>query len=193
MTQVAATELAAPAVVQAGSLQSSIKVEQLTCAIGAELSNVNLGVASRDNGPGRRDPRAAAEAHACCSSATRTSRAPSTSPSRGTSASSRTIRSPAAIRRIRAWCASTSRPRRRTTVTRTPGIPTRPGARSRRSAACCAASSARRSAATRCGPTWCSPMRSCPSTSRRRSPGCARATASKPPSAPRCRSRSAWR
>ena len=44
--------------------------------------------------------------------------------------------------------------RSRTTATRTPGTPTPPGARSRRSAACCAASSARRSAATRCGPTW---------------------------------------
>ncbi len=37
-----------PAVVRAGSLPDSIKVEPLTCAIGAELSNVNLGVASRD-------------------------------------------------------------------------------------------------------------------------------------------------
>lgn len=41
---------AAPAVVRAASLAGSIKVEQLTCAIGAELSNVNLGVASRDAG-----------------------------------------------------------------------------------------------------------------------------------------------
>jgi taurine dioxygenase len=38
----------APAVVAAGSLKSSIKVEPLTCAIGAELSNVSLGAASRD-------------------------------------------------------------------------------------------------------------------------------------------------
>src|SRR6516164_3185895 len=30
--------------------RGSIKVEQLTCAIGAELGNVNLGVASRDAG-----------------------------------------------------------------------------------------------------------------------------------------------
>jgi taurine dioxygenase len=37
-----------PAVVRAASLPDSIKVEPLTCAIGAELSNVNLGVASRD-------------------------------------------------------------------------------------------------------------------------------------------------
>ncbi len=39
---------AAPVVVRAASLPASIKVEPLTCAIGAELSNVNLGVASRD-------------------------------------------------------------------------------------------------------------------------------------------------
>lgn len=39
---------AAPAVVRAGALKSSIRVEQLTCAIGAELDNVDLGVASRD-------------------------------------------------------------------------------------------------------------------------------------------------
>jgi taurine dioxygenase len=38
----------APAVVSAGSLKSSIKVEPLTCTIGAELSNVSLGAASRD-------------------------------------------------------------------------------------------------------------------------------------------------
>jgi taurine dioxygenase len=40
---------AAPAVVRAGSLADSIKVEPLTCSIGALLSNVNLGVASRDS------------------------------------------------------------------------------------------------------------------------------------------------
>jgi len=38
----------APAVVGAGALKSSIKVEPLTCAIGAELANVNLGDAARD-------------------------------------------------------------------------------------------------------------------------------------------------
>src|SRR3974390_203980 len=37
-----------PAVVRAASLKTSIKVERLTCHIGAELSNVDLGVASRD-------------------------------------------------------------------------------------------------------------------------------------------------
>src|SRR6187549_1438174 len=39
---------AAPAVIS--ELSRSIRVEQLTCAIGAELVNVNLGVASRDAG-----------------------------------------------------------------------------------------------------------------------------------------------
>ena len=42
------TTATAPAVVRAGSLSDSIKVEPLTCALGAELSNVDLGVASRD-------------------------------------------------------------------------------------------------------------------------------------------------
>ena len=37
----------APAVARSGT-RGSIKVEPLTCTIGAELSNVNLGVASRD-------------------------------------------------------------------------------------------------------------------------------------------------
>jgi len=37
-----------PAVVRASSLPDSIKVEPLTCAIGAQLADVNLGVASRD-------------------------------------------------------------------------------------------------------------------------------------------------
>ena len=40
----------APAYVPAAVLKSTPRVEQLTCAIGAEVSNVNLGVASRDSG-----------------------------------------------------------------------------------------------------------------------------------------------
>ena len=40
--------LSAPAIVSAGALQNSIRVEPLTCSIGAELGNINLGVASRD-------------------------------------------------------------------------------------------------------------------------------------------------
>jgi len=38
----------APPLVHAAALQTSIKVEPLACSIGAELSNVNLGVASHD-------------------------------------------------------------------------------------------------------------------------------------------------
>src|SRR5215475_12058453 len=41
-----ATTTAAPAVSRSGAL-GSIKVDPLTCTIGAQLSNVNLGVASR--------------------------------------------------------------------------------------------------------------------------------------------------
>ena len=40
----------APAYVPAAVLNSTLRVEPLTCAIGAEVSNVNLGVASRDSG-----------------------------------------------------------------------------------------------------------------------------------------------
>src|SRR5215213_3790760 len=40
----------APATVRGCNLPSSIQVEPLTCAIGAELSHVNLGAASRDAG-----------------------------------------------------------------------------------------------------------------------------------------------
>src|SRR5262245_43131650 len=40
--------LAAPAIISAASLQTSIRMEPLTCSIGAELGNVNLVVASRD-------------------------------------------------------------------------------------------------------------------------------------------------
>ena len=39
---------AAPSVIHASTLQTSIRVEPLTCTIGAELSNVSLGAASRD-------------------------------------------------------------------------------------------------------------------------------------------------
>src|SRR4051812_41198802 len=40
---------AAPAVVRASSLRNSISVEPLTCTIGAELGNVNLGAAAEDD------------------------------------------------------------------------------------------------------------------------------------------------
>ncbi len=48
MTSADTTIEQAPAFVDSKSLGSSIRVEPLTCAIGAELSNVHLGVASRD-------------------------------------------------------------------------------------------------------------------------------------------------
>ena len=49
MSLTVSSPVAAPAVVRAGALESSIKVEPLTCAIGAELHDVNLGDASRDD------------------------------------------------------------------------------------------------------------------------------------------------
>ncbi len=47
MPHTLAPQVAAPAIVRAGALADSIKVEPLTCAIGAQLSNVHLGIASR--------------------------------------------------------------------------------------------------------------------------------------------------
>src|SRR5688572_30918058 len=49
MTSIATIDDApgAPAIVSASVLKHSIRVEPLTCAIGAELSNVDLGVAAR--------------------------------------------------------------------------------------------------------------------------------------------------
>ncbi|WP_395702315.1 TauD/TfdA dioxygenase family protein [Aquabacterium sp.] len=41
---------AAPAVISAEALTRSLRVEPLTCALGAELSNIHLGAASRDAG-----------------------------------------------------------------------------------------------------------------------------------------------
>jgi taurine dioxygenase len=42
-----------PAILDSRSLERTPRVERLTCAIGAEVSNVNLGVASRDTGLAR--------------------------------------------------------------------------------------------------------------------------------------------
>ena len=113
---------------------------------------------------------------------------------RAGSARSRTIRSPAAIPTIRAWCASTRTSTARPSTTRTPGTATPPGARRRRWAACCAASRAPRSAATRSGSTWPRPTTHLPEHIKDADRGPAR-----PPqhrgdaSARRCRSRSATR
>lgn len=43
------TTSSAPALVRAGVLKSSIRVEPLTCSIGAELANIDLGVAAEDD------------------------------------------------------------------------------------------------------------------------------------------------
>ena len=45
LTTVVSPNPTAPAIVSAAALQNSIRVEPLTCTIGAELSNVNLGAA----------------------------------------------------------------------------------------------------------------------------------------------------
>ena len=165
-----------------------------TCAIGAELSNVQprRRLARRR----RWSPRSApcCSSTGCCSSATRTSRAPSTSPSRATSASSRTIRWPAATPSIPGLVRIYKSPEQ-------PERPLRERLAHRRHLAREAA--VRLRAALRRVPAgrrrhdvgqhgrW--PTRGCPSTSRRRSPACARATASRRASARRCRSRSASR
>jgi taurine dioxygenase len=49
MNQPNPVRFGAPAVVRPGALRDSIKVEPLTCAIGAELSNVNLADAAVDD------------------------------------------------------------------------------------------------------------------------------------------------
>jgi alpha-ketoglutarate-dependent taurine dioxygenase len=68
-----------------------IRVEPLTCAIGAELSGVSLGDASRDAGLFG-EIRALLLAHKVLFFRTRKSPAPSTSRSRAASASWRTTR-----------------------------------------------------------------------------------------------------
>jgi taurine dioxygenase len=50
MTSTALSEGKAPARVRASAVPSNLKVEPLTCAIGAEVGNVHLGIASRDQG-----------------------------------------------------------------------------------------------------------------------------------------------
>jgi taurine dioxygenase len=83
-----------------------MKVEQLTCNIGAELIGVNLADAIHDEGLFA-EIRAQLLTIVWCSCATRTSAVPSTWPSPGASASWRITRWPAAIRITRAWCRST--------------------------------------------------------------------------------------
>ena len=103
---------------------SGIQARQLTCSIGAEIKNVNLGVASRDKALVAEISRCCSSTR-CCSSATRTSPEPSTWPSPASSASSRTTRLPAATpsSRARAHLQVSGQAQR---ATRTPGTATPP-------------------------------------------------------------------
>ena len=119
------------AVVRSASL-GSLQVEQLTCSIGAELRNVNLGAAVADDDLFReirslllqhkvlffRDQDITRAEHVALPADL---------------VNSRTIRLRAAIPSIRVWCASTNHRCARTTATRMPGTRMRPGVRSRRS------------------------------------------------------------
>ena len=174
---------AAPAVVRATSLGNSIRVEPLTCTIGAELSNVNLGAAAEDDLL-MAEIRALLLKHRVVFFRDQDiTRAQHVAFARrfGELEDHPVLGSdPDAPD----WFRST-RPRTvLSNATRIPGIPMRPGAKSRHSAASCAASNARRWAATRCGSTWSRLTSNCPRISRRKSPHCARATASRRASAP---------
>ena len=184
----------APARVSSTARLSAIKVEPLTCTIGAELSNVNLGDAARDADLMARDPRAAAEAQGAVLPRPGHHAAPSTSPSRATSASSRTTRSPAATRTIPGLVR----------IYKSPDTPNDRYENAWHTDAtwrekppfgcvlrCVECPRGRRRHDVGQHGRW--PTSGCRSTSRRRSPACARATASRPPSARRCRSRSASR
>ena len=173
-------------------LKSIPKVEPLTGSIGAEISNVNLGAASRDPGADGGIPVVVAEHKVLFFRDQDITRAEHIAfarhfgdledhPMAGSDPDH-----PGLVRIYKS-------PDAPMTATRTLGTPMPPGGKSRRSAACCAAWNVRRSAATPCGPTWRSHMRSCRNTSRHRSPAFARVTVSKRPSAPRCRSKNVWR
>ena len=181
----------APAYVPAAVLNSTLRVEPLTCAIGAEVSNVNLGVASRDSGL-MAEIRALLLKHKVLffrdQDITRAEHVAFAQLFRRARRSSRSGKRPRSSR-SGAYLQVTRQAER--SLREQLGIRTRPGARSRHSAACCAAWNARMSAVTPCGPIWRSPTRGCRSTSRRRSQACVRATVSKRLLVRPCRSRSA--
>ena len=93
-----------------------MRVEKLTSHIGAELHGVDLAEAARNDDLFGAIKRSAARRTRCCSCATRRSAGPTMSPSPTGSASSRIIRSSAAIPTIRAWSASTRTSIRRPTI-----------------------------------------------------------------------------
>ena len=184
---------AAPAVISAQSRTTSFRVEPLTCAIGAEISNVNLGAASRDPAWWPRSAPCCSSTR-CCSSATRTSRRAEhvafarhfgeleDHPVAGSDPEHpglvRIYKSPGrAERPLRERLAHRRHLAREAAVRLRAALRRMPAGRRRHDV----------------GQHGRWPTRSCRSTSRRRSPACAPATASRPASARPCRSRSAWR
>ena len=147
------TTLAAPAVVSAAAIQTSIRIEPLTCTIGAALSNVNLGAASRDDAMVA-EIRSLLLKHKVLFLQDQDLPGQSTLLSRAISVISRTIRWPAATLTIRGSCVSTRTSTARRNTTKTHGTAMPLGARSRHLVACCVASRHPRSVATRSGATW---------------------------------------
>ena len=159
----------APAIIDTKSRLRSLQVEPLTCAIGAEIGNVNLGVASRDEA-GAADLPAAAQAQGAVL------------PRPGHHARrARGLRR--AFRRARGPPGGRQRPGApgagaHLQVARHAQRPLRERLARRRHLAREAAAGLRAAlrgvrrpwVATPCGPTWCWPTRSCRSTSSSRSP-----------------------
>ena len=183
---------AAPAVVRATSLGSSIRVEPLTCTIGAELGNVNLGAAAEDDSL-MAEIRALLLKHRVIFFRDQDiTRAQHVAFARrfGELEDHPVVGShPDHPGLVQIYKTPESPPERNENSWHTDAT----WREQPPSAACCAASNARPWAATRCGSTWSRLTASCQRISRRRSPHCALATASRPASAPRCRSKNALR
>jgi hypothetical protein len=152
---------AAPAVVRPGALRDSLRVQPLTCAIGAEVGNVDLGDAARDDTLFA-EIRGLWLAHRVLffrdqdiSRADHVAFARRFGDLEDHPVAGSDPDHPGLVQIYK----TPYKPNDRYEMH---GTPTPPGARSRRWAPCCAASSARPWAATRCGRTWCSPTRSCP-------------------------------
>jgi taurine dioxygenase len=128
----------APAIVRPGALRDSIRVEPLSCALGAEVSNVSLADAAVDDAL-LAEIRALWLAHKVLFF-----RDQDMTPAAHVAFARR-------FGELQDHPVAGSNPEH-------PGL--RRGATSLRSAACCDASRARRWAATPCGPTWRSPTRS---------------------------------
>ena len=183
----------APAVARRGGLNSSIKVEPLTCAIGAELINVNLGDASRDDDLFAEIKSAAAQAQGAVPAR------PGHHPRRAR----RLRRRFGALEDHPVVGSDPEHPglvriykglgQRAPSSTRTPSTATRPGASARRSGAVLRCIEAPGVGGDTIWVNMARPTSACPSTSRRRSRACAPGTASRRPSARPCRSRSASR